>query len=461
MNITGKDVLSCVAQCAGDQILLALSNEGAVVVASSGAELLSSGILRWGETKINLGAKAWTPMPLELLNGPQDVPVSCFIPGQKQLDFRLYSYPIPEEKPEVLLLRLDPLEVKLSDRHGLPVVDPQSIPNAQCFYGMWTRSDAMKDMFRTLEQVAKSDATVLVRGESGTGKEHVANALHLFSKRQKHSFIAVNCAALMPSLLESELFGHVKGAFTGAVRARPGLFEQANKGSIFLDEIAEMPLELQSKLLRVLQDQKITPVGGTQSRTVDVRIISATHRSLRRAVAQGRFRDDLMYRLRVVPIFIPALRERRGDIELLLSVFIQEQMKMGRRGFVRIAPAAMRAMLDYPWPGNVRELRNVVEYATVVSQDEVLTLKDLPPEFRESDPRFPIQSMKPDQADQESLHGEPAESRMPSHSRLESPEAARLRAVLLQFNGHKGKAAKHLGMHRTTLWRKIKQYNLS
>ncbi|HSP79838.1 MAG TPA: sigma 54-interacting transcriptional regulator, partial [Myxococcaceae bacterium] len=268
-----------------------------------------------------------------------------------------------------------------------PEMEGEQDGAVEVFHGMWTRDAGMKRMFRIVEKVAHTESSVLVRGESGTGKELVANALHEISERRKGPFRAINCAALPPNLLESELFGHVRGAFTGAVRDSPGHFRLADGGTLFLDEVAELPLDLQAKLLRVLETRTIIPVGGRQPVPVNVRIVAATHRALRREVEAGRFRADLMYRLRVVPLFLPPLRERRGDILPLARRFLDELEQQGSRRVERFSPGARRLLESHSWAGNVRELRNVMEYAYVIGEGPVLREADLPPEF--SEPRAP------------------------------------------------------------------------
>jgi DNA-binding NtrC family response regulator len=246
--------------------------------------------------------------------------------------------------------------------------------------------------------------------------------------------------------LESELFGHAKGAFTGAIREHKGLFERANGGTLFLDEVAELPLELQAKLLRVLQEMTFFRLGGTEPITVDVRIVSATHRSLREEVAAGRFRADLMYRLRVVPVFLPPLRERRNDIPVLLNHFLADLNARGHRTITRISPEAMRLLLDYQWPGNIRELKNVLEYAFAVGHSPVLQVEDLPPEFRRPLAPAAATLALPAAVSQESAA--PVDERQ-----------AILKA-LHDYNGHVGKAAESLGMSRPTFWRKRKAYGV-
>lgn len=301
----------------------------------------------------------------------------------------------------------------------------------------------MEELFGLLERVARADVSVLVRGETGTGKELVARAIHELSPRQGKAFRAVNCASFNSELLASELFGHVRGAFTGAVKDRRGLFALADGGSVFLDEIAEIPLEVQARLLRVLQEQRFVPVGGTDAVKVDVRLISATHKALRREVEEGRFREDLMYRVRVVPIFLPPLVERAGDIELLVWHFIEEFN--AREGMPRriegLSEEAFEALQSYRWPGNVRELRNVIEYAFVVGEGEVLAYGDLPPELRGEGP---VDSREVDRGGGESGRSERQE----------------IVAALRAAGGSREEAAIALGISRTTLWRRMKEYGI-
>ncbi len=333
------------------------------------------------------------------------------------------------------------IEILLPDERQAQAPAPRKTPaqDAVQFHAMSSRDPAMLQVFEIIRNVAKSDATVLLRGESGTGKELAARALHNESHRRNGAFLALNCAALAPNLLETELFGHMRGAFTGAIKDHAGLFERAHGGTLFLDEVAELPLDLQAKLLRVLEERKVTRVGGSNPISVDVRIVAATHRSLREQVRLGRFREDLMYRLRVVPVFLPPLRERRGDVPLLLWHFIERHNARDLRRIERIAPEAMRVLLDYHWPGNVRELQNVLEYAFAVGRGSELVLHDLPPEFRETGATAPAQT---------------------APRSLLQDEAQRIRLALREANGHTGKAAALLNMSRATLWRKRKQYGI-
>jgi transcriptional regulator with PAS, ATPase and Fis domain len=251
---------------------------------------------------------------------------------------------------------------------------------------------------------------------------------------------------LPPTLLESELFGHVRGAFTGALKDSPGIFRAAHHGTLFLDEVAEMPLDLQAKLLRVLETRTVIPIGGTEAVDVDARIVAATHQSLRRAVEQGRFRADLMYRLRVVPIFLPPLVARRGDLELLTDRLIEQLNKEGERRIEQVSRAARDAIAGYPWPGNVRELRNALEYAYVIGDGPILLDVELPPEVSGMafDPdTTPVNVRAPE--------APPAD---------EAPEVRRIRLALAHADGNRERAAQILGMSRVTLWRRMKALGL-
>jgi transcriptional regulator with PAS, ATPase and Fis domain len=283
-------------------------------------------------------------------------------------------------------------------------------------------------------RVAQTDSTVLVRGETGTGKELVAQAVHACSKRADKPFRAINCATLTPELLASELFGHVRGSFTGAVRDHEGLFAQADTGTIFLDEIAELPLKLQAQLLRVLQERSFVPVGGTKSQHVDVRLVAATNKALRTEVAEGRFREDLMYRVRVIPLFLPPLVDRPGDVRALLWKFIDDFNTHDLRQIESIGAEAQQAIAEYPWPGNIRELQNLVEYAFALGVGPVLKLSELPPEFR---------------------------GIAPTARRVTGDERDLIRRALRKVDGRKAEAAESLNMSRSTLWRKMKGYGLS
>jgi len=311
-------------------------------------------------------------------------------------------------------------------------------------WGILTRNATMKRLLRDIERAAKSDAAVLVRGETGAGKELVAQAIHTASDRGEGPFRAINCAALPQSLLESALFGHVRGAFTGATRDEPGHFRLADGGTLFLDEIGELPLALQATLLRVLQEKTVIPVGGREPIPVDVRIVTATNRSLRQEVQAGRFRSDLMYRVRVIPLFLPPLRDRPEDIELLAWHFVEMRNERGPRKISRITRGALGAMQRYDWPGNVRELINAVEYAFVMGEGAMLTETELPPEVR---------------GDEEAAAASAVNAPEPLSEKI-PPEARRLLRAIERAGGHHGRAAASLGISRTTLWRRLRKYGL-
>lgn len=327
--------------------------------------------------------------------------------------------------------------------------DPLSSSGGPTYFsGLIARSAAMARIFALIENLRSSDATILLTGESGTGKEVVARAIHANSPAQNGPFVAVNCGALPGELLESELFGHVKGAFTSAIRDRVGRFEAAGGGTLFLDEIGDLPLPLQVKLLRVLQERRFERVGDSRSIRADARIITATNVELRRAVAEGDFREDLYYRLRVVPIEIPPLRDRREDIEPLARHLLARVA--GRHGReVQFSPPALRALLHYAWPGNVRELENALEYALSVGKGQTVQLEDLPDEIIR--PSGAIRS--PTRATKDVV--------VPRLGVDEpSGEAQQIMDALQATHWNRNDAAQLLGISRTTLWRKMREYQI-
>jgi DNA-binding NtrC family response regulator len=316
------------------------------------------------------------------------------------------------------------------------------------FPGLIGRSPAMERVFRLVENLEQSEATVLLTGDSGTGKEVVARAIHAHSPRRGGPFVGVNCGALPGELLESELFGHVRGAFTGAVRERAGRFEVAAGGTLFLDEVADLPLHLQVKLLRVLQERTFERVGESVSRRTDARIIAATNLDLRRAVQEGRFREDLFYRLRVVPIELPPLRARREDIEPLAThLLARVAARQGRA--LRFSPDALRALLDYGWPGNVRELENSLEYAVAVCKGQTILPEDLPAELQHGFVASPLGRIA------EPLKTEPESKALPSRA-----DARVLEQALEAHRWRRVEAAHALGISRATLWRRMREAGL-
>lgn len=317
-------------------------------------------------------------------------------------------------------------------------------------------SRQMEEVFELMSVLARTDASVLITGETGTGKDKIAEQLHNSSPRARQPFIKINCGALPEALLESELFGHVKGAFTGAVNDNMGMFRLADKGAIFLTEIGDLPLQLQVKLLSVLDDQAFYPVGGSKKIEVDVRVIAATHRSLRQEVANGTFREDLFYRLNVLHLHIPPLREREGDIRLLLDYFLRQIVAKLPRNITGFSQKALAILDHYSYPGNVRELRNIVEYAVTVCQEKKVGSKDLP--------LYLSKRTKTSRPAAQGISTPPSVTAAPSVDAALSGwaevEKAHILEALKKSQGNRAKAAEILGCGRTTLWRKVKKYKL-
>jgi len=310
----------------------------------------------------------------------------------------------------------------------------KDVGSAGNYFGIIGHGKAMQDIFSLVQEIADSDAPALIQGESGTGKEMIANAIQVTSKRKEKPFVKVNCAVFPETLLASELFGHVKGAFTDAVKDRPGRFEIANEGTIFLDEIAEMPLQTQVQLLRVLQEGTFERIGESIPRVVDVRVIAATNLKINDALKNGKLREDLYYRLNVIPIVIPPLRERPEDIPHLVNSFIKEYSKIYNKVINDIDDRALEILMNYYWPGNVRELENVIEYMVVRAKNEAIQLENLPSSIKSAfETRKPAEEFK-----------------------RESP--SELLQLLEKHRWNKTKVAEELGIGRTTLWRMLKNH---
>lgn len=308
-------------------------------------------------------------------------------------------------------------------------------------------SPFMRDVFDRIEAIAKTDVPVLILGESGTGKELVANAIHNLSLRKEKACIKINCAAIPDNLFESELFGYEKGAFTGATETRKGKFETANGGSIFFDEIGDMPLGLQAKLLRVIEDHVITRLGGNEPIRINVRGIYATSKNLKDCIASGAFRGDLFYRINVVPITIPPLRERKEDIPYLIEHFLKDFGDKYAKPELRIAPSAYEALMSYTYPGNVRELKHAIERAVLLSRSGLIDTKSFPDE---------LSANKTENTVFPSAHFDD----IPLHASIMSLEKQRIIKALKEANGKKTEAAKKLGISRKVLWKKLKGYQI-
>jgi DNA-binding NtrC family response regulator len=356
----------------------------------------------------------------------------------------------PVKLPEVGALvhkALTERALRLENRHLR-----QAVEERYSFGELLGKSAVMQRLFGLLERLAATSSTVLIQGESGTGKELVARALHYQSPRRRHPFVPVNCAAMPEGLLESELFGHTRGAFTGADIARRGLFLEAARGTLFLDEIGEMPLGMQAKLLRVLEQHQIRPVGSDREVAVDVRVIAATNRDLANAVRQGTFREDLYYRLNVMVVHLPPLREHHDDIALLAETFLQRHVAANHLETRHLTPQALRCLEQYDWPGNVRELSHVIERAVTFSTSAWINVEDLG--LDSASPSSRLASRTTDTVAHEVTH--PADTRL----NLDDLTRHAVTVALQKSHGHKGQAATLLGVHPRTLTRMLRRYGL-
>ncbi|MFZ5997210.1 MAG: sigma-54-dependent transcriptional regulator [Nitrospirota bacterium] len=343
----------------------------------------------------------------------------------------------PFSLDEFLLLIERALEVQRLREENIRL--KKDLSRCYCSPNIIGESEKMKRIFSLVDKVSASESTVLILGESGTGKELIATTIHYQSKRKDKSLIKVNCAALPESLIESELFGHEKGAFTGAIKRKPGRFELASGGTIFLDEIGDLPPAAQSKLLRVLQEKSVERIGGTETITVDVRVIAATNKNLEEEVKNGRFREDLYYRLNVIPITIPPLRERREDIPYLIDHFMNK-CKSKRQSAVRFSKEALDTLMNYDYPGNVRELENILERCVTLSASDTIGREDLPASLLKDAHLRKHLTLSDVTAEAEKEH---------------------ISRVLKEAGGNKTKASEMLGISRKTLWEKMNAYGMS
>jgi PAS domain S-box-containing protein len=378
--------------------------------------------------------------------------------NRKKIPIRFTISPLKSNKGKVI-----GIIIILEDISLLQVLD-KKIHGFSSPEGIIGHSPKMQELFELLPIISRTDASVLLTGETGTGKDLVAEAIHNVSKRSRYPFIKINCGALPESLLESELFGHVHGAFTGAVKDKPGMFRLAHNGTIFLTEIGDLPLPLQVKLLTVLDDKEFFPLGSSKKVRVDVRVITATHRNLRQLVQQGKFREDLFFRLNVLRLHLPSLRERAGDIQLLLDYFLKmfsSDLKKNIKGF---SQKSLNLLAIYAYPGNVRELRNIVEYAANICQNEIIRPDDMPEYVLDDINR----SIKPGENNETG----PLEKHILPETSLAGPtpvletegweniEKRIIMEALIKTGGKRAQAAEMLGWGRSTLWRKIKRHGL-
>jgi len=374
--------------------------------------------------------------------------VDVAVEAMKRGAYDFVTKPLNLDKVEMLIARAVQGRKLEQENRALR----QQIDERYGLENIWGDSAALHEVLDTIRQVAPSSASVLIEGESGTGKELAAHAIHNLSRRNKAKFVVVHCAALSPQLLESELFGHEKGAFTGAHERRIGRFEQANGGTIFLDEVAEIDLSTQVKLLRVMSEGRaFERVGGNQTLRADVRLIAATNKNLEQLVREGKFRDDLFFRLNVVRITMPPLRDRKEDIPILVRGFLRHFCKENNKPLLDLAPDAMDALLTYDWPGNIRELRTAIEHGVVMATGPRITLRDLPMAVRQAaTAKLPA-----------GISATQAFGKKTSPLDLHETERKLIAQALAATNGNVTAAAKKLGISRRTLHRKINEMNLA
>ena len=347
-------------------------------------------------------------------------------------------------KPDEILLKLGQIEERNRLRQE-NIRLQNEIQESFSFQNIVSKTKSMRNIFDTIQKISNYKTTVLITGESGTGKELIAKAIHYNGKRKRRPMVAINCGGLPEALLESELFGHVKGAFTDVSTDKKGLFQEADGGTLFLDELAELPLPLQVKILRVVQDEMVRPVGSTQSCKVDVRIIAATAQDLAEAIKQNTFREDLYYRINVLSIHVPPLRDRKEDVPLLVDHFIEKFKKRLDKDIKRVRPEALNALLDYPWPGNVRELENVIERTMVLTEKPEIHIDELPEKIR-------------------SGCAETGDTRLPDNISIKANtmalEKALIQRALRETNNNRTQASKLLEISHPTLLAKMKAYGV-
>ncbi len=390
----------------------------------------------------------WPSLPVIIMTG-----YSTIESAVAAMKLGAYDYIVkPFDPPDGLIAIVDRAveHKRLRDRN---LFLEKRLDIAARFEGIIGSSPPMREVFALIESVARSDATLLIVGESGTGKELVARAVHERSDRSQRAFVALNCGALTETVLESELFGHVKGAFTGAISSRRGLFEEASGGTLLLDEVGELTPRTQVRLLRVLQEGEIRPVGSSQSKAVDVRVIAATHRDLRRMVERGEFREDLYYRLNVILVPLPALRDRSEDIPSLARHFIEKHCALAERELLGVHPEALDRLVGHGWPGNVRELENVIERAVVLAQSDTITVDLLPLEVRKS-------SSAAASLGRSSLVEPSAvvETQLAFNDARNTFERRYLRTLLSATSGNSTEAARIAGVDRSNLRRLFKRH---
>jgi DNA-binding NtrC family response regulator len=441
-----REALSLLLGKAGYQVQTAASGEEALeILAETPYAVIITDLFLPGVSGIDILKTVKTDYPYSnviLITG--NASAETAVEAMKEGAFDYITKPVSFDKLELLVTKALEKSHLVAENLYLR----QQLRGRFSFDNIIGHSPAMQQVFSRLDKIVHTDSTILILGESGTGKELVARAIHFNGARRDKPFVAINCGAIPADLLESELFGHVRGAFTGAVSDKPGKFEQADRGTIFLDEIGTMPQHLQMKLLRVLQEQEVERVGGTKRTKLNVRVISATNVDLEKEIKSGRFREDLYYRLNVIPIQLPPVRKRREDIPLLIRHFLQETCREMSRPLMSVSPEAMRALEEYDWPGNVREMQNIIERTIALSDTDRIEKKDLPPDIGGGEEETtPVASYN-------LVVGEQG---IDLPGAINAIETRLIRDAMELAGGVKARAAALLGINRTTLVEKIKR----
>ena len=444
-----RDALSMLLSSAGYKVQATDSGEKALeIMQSTPFEIVISDLFLPGVSGIDILKKVKVDSPYTnviLITG--NASAETAVEAMKEGAFDYITKPFNIEKLKVLVAKALEKSQLVAENLYLR----QQLRGKYKFENIIGNSLAIQHVFSRMEKIVQTDSTILILGESGTGKELVARAIHYNSSRKEQPFVAINCGAIPADLLESELFGHVRGSFTGAVLDKPGKFEVANNGTIFLDEIGTMPMHLQMKLLRVLQEQEVERVGGSKKLKLNVRVVSATNANLEDQVKKGLFREDLYYRLNVIPILLPPLRDRREDIALLARHFLQKICKEMKRSLMSLSPEAMQALEAYEWPGNVREMENVIERTVALTDGERIELRDLPQHVGGGDNKTSGPNYRAPRVKESGINMDKVLADMERGMILEALELSK---------GVKAKAATLLEINRTTLVEKMKRLNL-
>jgi len=443
-----REALSLLLGKAGYQVGTAASGEEALaILAETPYAVIVTDLFLPGVSGIDILKKVKSDYPYSnviLITGHGSAETA--VEAMKEGAFDYITKPVAFDKLEILITKA----LEKSNLVAENLYLRQQLRGRFSFDNIIGHSPAMQQVFARLDKIVHTDSTILILGESGTGKELVARAIHFNGARRDKPFVAINCGAIPADLLESELFGHVRGAFTGAVSDKPGKFEQADGGTVFLDEIGTMPQHLQMKLLRVLQEQEVERVGGSKRTKLNVRVISATNAELEKEIKNGRFREDLYYRLNVIPIHLPPMRNRREDIPLLVRHFLQQTCSEMSRPLMSVSPEAMRALEEYDWPGNVREMQNIIERTIALSDTDRIEKSDLPADI----------GGKIDETENQPGNPLVTDDGIDMPGTINAIEARMIRDAMELAGGVKARAANLLKVNRTTLVEKIKRHKL-